>query len=395
MKYLILASLLVSSTVFSSTCRPIPNGPSGRPIQTFQALTGEREPRNGPDIFGDDLVYQGGECPAEKICIESVNSVYGNEFTTHGQVIIIDSASGNVEQIVPIRVNPSPAPAGQSIAESGIHLVNQNRLDRLCNQIRNADNQVSSFCGRVDRSTGERNVNDRANLDTYSYGVYSGNRQVSGGYVPLTPESRSRVIQALNSGNRTNSVAFVVTNTNARRSSRDEGTETDWSQVNSIQRGSAGTLNRLSKVVGKVRARLGCEPTATNPEIRLRQAALDAREGLAACGLTYDLGNGFNTSIRCTSQCSLARPISVNLTPQGSSEYECKSKFRGDVETITCKYQDVNSKVTQSFRVQNGRLLGVELKDSQVRGEFSCNVAEAVRPARGERSQNGSRVRGE
>lgn len=404
MKYFLLIASLYSASAFSSTCSPIPARADGKKIQTFKSLTGEDEQRGKYEssVYGPDLIYQGENCPAGKICIESVYTIYGNLGTTHGQVVVLDQATGNVEQILPLRTQSRPAPQGQALSVSGIAPLDPERVNRVCQEIRKEGRNGPLWCGRPDRDTNVPNLNDRENLDTYAYGIYQGRRLVSGAYVPLTEESRGRVIQALNSGNRTNRVAYITPQfvTNYQRTPRDPNAPVDWSQVASIQAGSKGTVSRLARLVGTIRESLRCEPTATNPEIRLRQATLDARSGLEACGLKYDIGNGIDAYIRCeTAPCSsgraqLTRPLLVNLTQKSSSEYECKSKFRGDVETITCKYQDVKTKYEQEFRIQNGRLLGVGLKDSSQRGEYVCNVAEAAPRSRSER-RSGSRVQSE
>lgn len=406
MKTIIFIAAFYSASVFSSTCAPVPARADGKTIQTFKGLTGKDEQRGkfeAKDVYGPDIIYQGEGCPAGKICIESVYSIYGNLQTTHGQVVVIDSASGNVEEILPLRTKETPPPPGQPLSQSGVRPLDPERINRVCAEFKKTGDFGPEWCGQMNRKTGEYDVSARTNIDTYAYGNYTeSGKLISGSYVPLSPESRPRIIQALNSGNRTNAVAFITPQlpTNTRRAGiPDEAV--DWSQVNSIQKGSKGTLNRLAKLVGEVRQRLGCEPVPSNPEIRLRQAALDSREGLGACGLKFDPGNGLSAFIRCEkSPCTsgkgqLSRPIVVDLTQKSSSDYECKSKFRGDVETITCKYRDVNSKITQTFQIQKGKLLAIESKDSEQRGEYTCALAAPTRSGKSEKSRSGTRVQDE
>ena len=156
----------------------------------------------------------------------------------------------------------------------------------------------------------------------------------------------------------------------------------------------------MARLVGEVRAALGCEPAPQNPSIRLTQAIYDSRQGLEFCGLSLNRNNaGANLSCSAPERCLTTRGqrfagyISTDLRSQESSGNECKSKIRGQVETITCKFRNADEKYKNTFQLSGGRLISLSSEESTSNTKFNCDVSTAGSASRSGQQRPGKAKR--
>ncbi len=286
----ITLSALFTLEAFAGQCRDIPTGSLAprKKAQTVRALTGKDTGKKLQETFlGEDVVYEGAPCPEGRVCIETLFNNRVTPVTFHGQVVVINKETGNVESLAPIRFKDPNGARGQSISERGIPPFDQARWRGVCQGIRNFNRDIfrddTPAQGRTleviaQCSGGVTSLTTDPNplLDIYSYHNTSINLPNTP-YSPFTeiyrsfsPSAKARTIEFLNSGNITKNGEF--------------------SQAGSVQYGGQVTVSRIAKVVGDVRKALGCEPAATNQRVNLSSRLLDQAPELRACGI--ELVNG-------------------------------------------------------------------------------------------------------
>lgn len=324
------------------SCRSIrPNG-NGQRAQSLLSVAGSASGRTDSDTenFGDDVVYEGAPCPAEKICIESIFSVWGPANLLHAGVIVIDKSTGLVENLAPLRVIDPEGQIGLSINQRGIAILNPQRWERACpNIIRDVRGQYNRETPNPNSCEAEKRSGASPIVDI---NYYDPGPNKTGESSPFT--NRAYSVFSQNGKNR----AIEVLN-------ESTATRNAWINYGSLeQQGSAGTFGRISKLVGAVRRALGCEPLPLDNDQRVAALLGAQEEELRGCGVRLDLGaaTGGRTvpfarfSLGNTDELRVDVPrlgklynqIRDRLPVRESVARDCVSEqLSPEIETITCE----------------------------------------------------------
>lgn len=333
-----LLSLAMERTGLSS-CRSINPNADGQRVQSLQSVAaGSESGRTESDTanYGDDIVYEGAPCPNEKICIESIFSVYGNASLLHSGVFVIDKKTGLLENLAPLRVLDPDGQSSLSINERGIPLKDPSRWDRACSNI------ISNFKGPYNLETpnpnpceAEKRAGATPVIDISYYGGSRSTGRISTFYKQYTiieQDAKNRAIEMINDR---------------------AGLRHNWMSFGSLaQSGANGTFGRISKLVGAVRRGLGCEPLPNSPDDRVAALIFAQRDELKECGFQLDtrslelstgtprrftLGNPENLRVDVPRAGKLFKDIKHNVGVIESLIEDCVSvQLSPEVETITC-----------------------------------------------------------
>lgn len=346
-KSALFVALFITGTAMAATpCRDIPAGADGRKVQTFESLVGSstKTPEQLSKL-GSDLIYEGGSCPQGKICTEVIFATKSE----HGQVVVMDKATGNVEQLLPLRFRNGAGDPARPIEERGVAPVNPARLQHIC------DEREKLFYpgARTDYVPGyfrECAATPGVDiLDLYAY-RYGDRTQVNpfgiDFYFRLGPLAKQGAIAQLNAG--------IVTKPG------------EFTQARSAVFGTATTIGLLSRVVGEVRRALGCEAPSPTPVLRLYEALKASSEGLRGCGLEFVK---YPQSIR-----------NLNVQNEGYHFYgDCRSRVSRGIETVKCE-TTTYAKFKTEFKIQNGRVIELNLKRektaTEAGKELTCRPVE-------------------
>lgn len=256
-------TLLLADSAFSAQCRDV-NFNGTRRLQNVRTLSGQNNKTEGESFLGDDIVYEGAPCPDGKVCVEMMYNILrssseADDFQglgalkgTHGQVLVIDKASGNLSELRPLKFTNG------SKDLNGIPFVDRGRWTRFC-EVLTAENI---------RSWGERGVGPEAltspckDAESYPYGakaldIYSyrcdwdkhTRSPLLNEYCGYNADSKARALEVLNSG--------------------DVSRPSEWAQTRSIQEAGGGSFARVATTLGLVRRSLGCEPQPQNLQERI------------------------------------------------------------------------------------------------------------------------------
>ncbi len=287
---LFLIFFSVSALAAGRRCEDVPFGTganASRRVQTAEALTGVNDRRPQDSAFGSDLVYEGAPCPDNKVCVEFL-SPGGYTDIVHGQAVIIDKNTGNVEALRPLELGTNRRRAGQ-----GFPFFDRARFLRVCEGVRQAKlfqyraSDPTATVTSVDDYCKNINLQQEHTLDIYSHRRDSSESFCDtrfltapfyqNDYCAYSPESRARAIEVLNAG--------VVTRPG------------ESAQAPSVQAGGAGTFRALAKVVGNVRRRLRCDPLPEDLRTRLAFSLVDQANDFGTC---LRVSRGQNTPDRFT-----------------------------------------------------------------------------------------------
>ena len=345
---------------------------------TFEALARENQERRG-----NDIVYEGAPCPAEKVCIETVFQIITNHAgLIHGQVVVLDKRNGKVDALLPLRFKNFGATGAPS--RRGLNPFNQRRTSGICTFVK----EDSGFPYSKSPCEAGFPGSSTSTLDIYAY-ASNGNTESAfePGYSAYRPASKARVIEALNSG-------FVSSNGS-------------WTQSGStIEQGGAGTFARLGSIVNRARAALGCYVTPPTREDRLREALNRGIGSLQDCPVTLTNQNGqisltfpSNPTYTGTNPAlavqNPASQVPLTTTFPSTPCYTRDSSSDTENGTFTCENGSLafdtppavrpypargtleNPQIIVKSRIQNGRVVGLDIERNFLLysgDKFSCQV---------------------
>lgn len=354
--------------------------------------------------YGPDVIYEGGNCPPEKICVETMFITNpGRTFgisAVQGQVIVLNKQDGSVSELVPLRFRDGAGDASVPLQERGIPLFNSARWLSVCQTMENEEREYARLVGRQieslsdgvsatvsirperqqrinfcrGQSGGEEFRNSPPFIDLYRYSTtqylrsqygpeafntrFAGRRQgrgasiMGGVYNSFLPNTRNRIVNILNAGTTTNSEGAVIQTRSETYMGQCES-PTDRVCPDGDLPGGGGTFATLVGTVARARAALGCS-VVSDPQARLTRALRNSRGTIEeACGFEY------SPSRRVIRDRRSRRDFDLD---KGS----CTSSF-GATERISCvQYTDANRLTTRrsvTFELQGDQVVGVNFPE--------------------------------
>ena len=382
---LFLAATFLSATAMSAQCRSV-------------AAPSETIPAAGSD-FGPDVMYEGGNCPAGKICIESMFiTAPGRTFgagAVQGQVIVLNKEDGSVSQMVPLRFREGTGDARVPLEERGLPLYDSARWLNVCQilennereyaglvsgQLESSSNGVSAtvvmrpetqarinFCRG--QSGGESYRTSAPYIDLYRYSTaqylrsqygpdvfqsrFVGRRQgrsasiIGGVYNSFLPNTRARIVNVLNAG--TTKADGTVIQARSETYMGRCASLTDKECPDGELPGGGGSFATLFGNVARARAALGC-PVVVNLQQRLTSALRNSRGTIeSACGFEY------NPRSKVIKDSRSRRSFDLD---KGS----CTSSF-GGTERISCVQSGNSLRRSVTFEIQAGQVVAVNFPE--------------------------------
>ena len=394
---LFLATSVLSAAVYSAQCRAVATrSENGVNVQS------ETIPAAASD-FGPDVVYEGGSCPAGKICVETMFITRpGRTFgvsAVQGQVIVLNKEDGSVAQLVPLRFREGANDQNLHIVHRGIPFYNQARWLSVCQTMENEEREYAQIIGaqREPESVSPTSVpfrsgvQDRINfcrgqsggetynnssapyIDIYRYSTpqylrsqygpdvfqsrFLGRAQgrnagiISGVYNSFLQNTRARMVNFLNAGT-TKPDGSTVQATSESYMGKCASL-TDKECPDGDLPGGGGSMATLVGVVARARAALGCN-VVVNPQERLVRALRESRDTLeSACGFEYNPRSKVIKDPRSKRSFDLDKGT-------------CRSSFAAN-EKISCVlYTDANrltARRSVDFEVKDGKVVAVNFPE--------------------------------
>jgi hypothetical protein len=396
---LFLALTWFSSAALSAQCRSVAT-------RTENGVNTQSETIVSPsEDLGPDVIYEGGNCPAGKICVETMFVTNpGRTFgvsAVQGQVIVLNKEDGSVSELVTLRFRDGVGDASVPLQERGIPLFNSARWLSVCQTMENEEREYARLVGRQieslssdgvsatvsirperqqrinfcrGQSGGEEFRNSPPYIDLYRYSTaqylrsrsgpevyntrYAGRRQgrsasiIGGVYNSFLPNTRNRMVNFLNAGTSNNTDGAVVQTRSETYMGNCESL-TDRICPDGDLPGGGGTFATLVSTVARARAVLGCS-VVSDPQARLTRALRNSRGTIEeACGFEY------SPSRRVIRDRRSRRDFDLD---KGS----CTSSF-GATERISCvQYTDANRLTTRrsvTFELQGDQVVGVNFPE--------------------------------
>ncbi|MBY0453184.1 MAG: hypothetical protein K2P92_09120, partial [Bdellovibrionaceae bacterium] len=256
--FLIVGSLLAVEAA-SANCRDVPAGADGQRSQRVRDFLPRYPGFTGAGGDGEDVIYEGGSCPANSICLETI---FRTNRTQSGAVIVIDKATGRA------RYNPIRLPGARTTL--GIPARNPQRLTAACGD-----------CGVAGDSNPYNPVRPNVILGAGDLASELGEGY---GFSTIPTDRRGRI--------RADAGYLLSLGETLNQAFNDAGLTKpgNASQAPSLIGESAVTTGNLMAIVGSVRASLGCEPENTAPNAALHAALLNTQFP-ANCNMSYTLRN--------------------------------------------------------------------------------------------------------